>query len=154
MNELIKNFELIGQHINNFKSQSNIKEWNSFELDFSIPLSKKSKVENQIKKQIPNYKELSGFYAIFKNDECLYIGTGKQIWERIKSHYRASQGKEKSKRWADFFGKHRDIVKIYWLEYDKLENTKQSQKLRELIENILELKYRPKFEYEDNAPQQ
>ncbi|MGV6827845.1 MAG: hypothetical protein ACWA45_00450 [Flavobacteriales bacterium] len=89
-----------------------------------------------------------GFYSIFKNDQCLYIGKGRPIWKRIKDHYYASKSEinPKFKKWIEFFNQNQSNLTIFWTEFKGTENTKQGDKLREIIENILELKYEPKFE--------
>jgi len=49
-------------------------------------------------------------------------------------------------RWAKFFKQYKKILKVYWIEYRYLENKILDDKLRELFEYILQVKYRPTFE--------
>lgn len=142
-------FDEIAYKIKNFKEHADIKKWKSFELDFSTRFENKVKVIESIKKEIPNYKSTTGFYSIFKDSKCLYIGIGRPIWSRLKSHYFESQPQSKirkGKKWFNFFRKYQTNLTIYWLEYQGTENKKQGDKLRALIENILELEYKPEFE--------
>jgi hypothetical protein len=151
----MNSFDQIANEILNFKKRAEIKKWNSFELDFSTSFENKDQIIGTIKKEIPNYRTTTGFYSIFKNDQCLYIGIGRPIWKRIKDHYYASKSKinPKFNKWIEFFDQNQSKLTIYWTEFKGTENNKQSDKLREIIENILELKYEPEFERK-NAPQQ
>ena len=147
-------FDQIAEEILNFKANSEIENWKSFVLDFSTNYNNRDEISLKIKANIENYMNISGFYAIFHEDKCLYIGIGKRIWERIYSHYKSSQKEDKAKKWSDFFSKYKYNVKIYWLEFDKFENSKQSQKLREIIENTLEMRHKPLFEYPESIKPQ
>ena len=144
----MNSFDQIATEILNFKQNAEIKKWNSFELDFSTSFENKNQVIENIKQNITDYKTTTGFYSIFKNDKCLYIGIGRPIWKRIKDHYYASKTKinPKFNKWIEFFDQNQSKLTIYWTEFTGSENKKQGDKLREVIENILELKYKPEFE--------
>ena len=132
-----------------FKDKMDIqKDWAHFELDFSTDFENRKIITDKIKAEINNYRSTMGLYAIFKNGKCLYIGIGRPIWSRIKSHYYASQKRinPKSTRWIDFFSNNRSKLTIYWTEFKGSENPKQGDKLRQVIENILHEKYQPEFE--------
>jgi len=123
-----------------------IEKWKHFELDFSTPIGNGDEIYQQIKDNIKNYNSTAGIYAIFDEEKCLYIGKGVRIWERIKSHYKAARGLDKAVRWARFFKQYQKKLKVYWVEYRYLENKLLDDKLRELFEYILQVKYSPTFE--------
>lgn len=138
-------FEKISVVMDMSKEHLDIEEWDNFELDFSTPKENADEIYQLIKRNIKNYNNLSGIYAIFDGEKCLYIGKGKCIWERIKSHYKAAKGLDKAVRWAKFFKQYQKKVKVYWIEYRNLENETLDDKLRELFEHILQIKYDPVF---------
>lgn len=139
-------FVKISSVIENSARIVEIESWQHFELDFSTPIENGNEIYQNIKDNIHNFSNVSGIYAIFDGKECLYIGKGLRIWERIKSHYKAAQGLDKALRWANFFKQYQKKLQIYWLEYRHLENKILDDKLRELFEYILQVKYRPVFE--------
>lgn len=142
-------FDSIANGILKFKEKSNIeKQWNSFTLDFSTSFDRKKEIYNTINQEIG---KTSGLYAIFDDEGCLYIGIGTRIADRIKSHYKAAQGKDNAKNWNEFFQKNNGINTIYWTEFNIGKNQKQTHKIREIIENILEIKYKPKFVYKNDT---
>ncbi|WP_293301187.1 hypothetical protein, partial [Pedobacter sp. UBA4863] len=98
------------RRLNSFENTLEISEWSSFNLDFSNSNKKLiySKIDNEI-----GYTD--GFYAIFYNKKCLYIGIGKNVATRIKSHYKGSLGEEKEERWSDFFQRIKKEVTVYYL---------------------------------------
>lgn len=134
-----------------FKQHTVIQNWKSFTLDFSVNYDNKPKVFDKIKKEITNYKTTTGLYAIFYDEKCQYIGIGRPIYKRLNAHFAASKGKinPKFKKWLNFFANHQNELTIYWLEYDCSANLKQGDKIRSVIENILEQQYRPAFEYNE-----
>ncbi len=74
---------------------------------------------------------------------------GRPIWRRIKSHYTSSQIEDRAKKWSIFFGQNKKKLKIYWIEFDNIDDVKVGDKARELIESILHQLYRPIFERQD-----
>jgi len=131
------------------KKLMEIERWDQFELDLSTPFDKANDVYKQIKDKIGN--DTTGVYAIFNEKQCLYIGKGMRVWQRVKDHYKAAHLKPvndhvRAIRWIRFFSKHRGMVKVYWKKYRYLENKTLDNKLRELYEHILQVKYRPAFE--------
>ena len=130
-----------------FKKVSNLENWNKFNLDFSRKLENKKINHDIIKKNIPNYKEVNGVYAIFDGENCLYIGKGRPIWSRIKSHYHSSQRPEPPKaiEWSDFFSQYRKELTIYWYQIDFSSDKKINDKVSETVEIILKSVYEPKF---------
>jgi hypothetical protein len=142
MKEISEIFEDIKSKVNLSENDFDILSLKNFELNFSENFENKEVIVNRIKSEIGN---ASGFYAIY-NEDCLYIGIGRPIWKRIKSHYYSSNGKDKAVKWVEFFKEHRDNLKIYWKEFSVSENKKIDDKVRLLIEAILTEKYDPKFE--------
>lgn len=138
-------FKISIEKIQEFQKMSVIENWPGQEFDFAS--ENKEEIITSIKKAFNhNSEEQSGFYAIFKDSECLYIGVGKPVWLRIKSHYYAcGHGNETNKRWRDFFHAHKGKVKIYWLAFDIISNPKLGSKIRLVLESILEDRYKPKF---------
>jgi len=139
-------FEKIAVILDSSQELLEIEKWDNFELDFSTPTENKKEIYQLIKNSIKNHKNLTGIYAIFDEEKCLYIGKGKRIWERIKSHYNAAKGLDKTIRWAEFFKQYQKIITVYWIEYRNLEDETLDDKLRELFEHILQVKYDPAFE--------
>ena len=140
-----KIFDKISSVIDSTKGLLEIEAWNYFEIDFSIPIENGNEIYQDIKDNITNFSNVSGIYAIFNGEECLYIGKGAPIWQRIKSHYKASKGLDKNVRWTNFFKQYQIKLKVYWVEYQYLENKTLDDKLRELFEYTLQAKYGPIF---------
>ncbi len=132
--------------IQQFEQDANILQWNSFRLDFATAYENKETVIAIIKNNIPDYKFLHGLYAIFDGPECLYIGVGRPIWRRIKSHYKAAKGKDSATRWVQFFSQYQKPLTIYWKTLDGFEDDRVGDRVRELIEHILQARYLPLFE--------
>lgn len=139
-------FENTGNEIINFSKYSEIENWQNFELKFGTEFSENKNISELIKSSIPNFENVNGIYSIFDKTECLYIGVGRPIWKRIKSHYFASQKVDKAKRWSDFFSQYKKTLIIYWIQFDNIENKIIGDKTRILVESILQEKYKPKFE--------
>ena len=123
-----------------------IESWAQFELDCSIPIESKAEVFLSIKNGINDYANIAGIYAIFDGETCLYIGKGKRIWERIKSHYKAARGVDGTAKWDAFFQQYQKKLIVCWVEYKNLEQEILDDKLRELFEHVLQSKYKPKFD--------
>ena len=120
---------------NNFLPYS---KWNHFELVHGNPDYKKE-VEKEIRR---NVGTKNGLYIYERNGELLYIGKGKPLFVRIKSHYMESYTNVPGDRtgvWHKFFSLHKGKVRIYWKELE-------DEKIREIIEEILTYVLNPKFE--------
>lgn len=143
MTEINERFKNILFGLEQIQNNLIIENWENFQLDFSKNFEYKNEIIQKIKSKTENK---SGFYSIFKNQDCLYIGVGRPIWSRLKSHYYASQGKDKAKRWDEFFQKQKTELTIYWKEFSCVENHKIDDKVRLLIEAVLTEKYNPEFE--------
>jgi hypothetical protein len=144
MNETTKTIDSIISELEKVKQNLNITEWQSFELDFSNKFENRKEITQALQTNIG--KETSGFYSIFDKDKCLYIGIGRPIWKRIKSHYYATNEKDKAERWVNFFITKKATLTIYWKDFSISERTKIDDKTRQLIEVILTEKYNPEFE--------
>lgn len=126
-----------------FKPQLDIlNTWEKIELDFSCSdIDKNRKIIKSF------FNDKIGFYAIFDMNECLYIGIGRPIWKRIYSHYKAANGFEKQQRWSDFFQSYRKSLSVYYQEFKVSATTRLDDKIRMLLESILEAKFEPAFEF-------
>lgn len=137
-------FSQIGNYISKFDHEK-IEMWENFVVDFSTPFDKKDSVISLIKQNIPNHKTMTGIYAIFDGKTCLYIGVGRPIWSRLKCHYNASQGKDQAKNWVGFFSQYKKPLRIFWLEYNEINDTIIGDQTRILIEHLLQHIYLPMF---------
>ncbi len=115
--------------------------WNRFGLEHG----KEAIFENNIEKIRTRVKKKSGIYAYKKGEKILYVGKGNPLFDRIKSHNRASfksvPGDTKWNTWHKFFSHSKNIgkVKVYWKEV-KIEAE------RVILEKILAYVLEPKFE--------
>jgi len=110
------------------------KYWNSMSLvEYATP-------DNRLGKSV------NGLYAL-KHPQygIVYIGKGKPIFNRIKSHYYATKGKEKAPAWKQFFEYVTDDITVYWFEVDNTDPIIGEQ-TREVLERLLQIKYKPLFE--------
>jgi hypothetical protein len=91
-------------------------------------------------------KKINGLYALkHAKYGIIYIGKGKPIFNRIKSHYYATKGKEKAPAWKQFFEYMTDDMTVYWYEVNHLDEVVGEQ-AREVLERLLQIKYKPLFE--------
>jgi len=92
-------------------------------------------------------RNVNGIYAIY-NEEwgCLYIGKGKPIYGRLKSHYKATMGHDNSGAWNQFFKYFNKDLTAYWHEVDDHESKDVGEVRRKIIERILQMKYNPIFD--------
>lgn len=143
MTETYRKIETIINKIELSKNDFNILSWHNFNIDFSHPLERKNEIIKILKE---NLKDTLGFYAIYDDKECLYIGIGRPIWSRIKSHYYASHENDRAVKWVNFFKENQKQLQIYWKEYCVSDNIKIDDKVRQLLESILTETFNPKFE--------
>lgn len=84
-----------------------------------------------------------GLYAYMQGTDILYIGKGKPIFNRLKSHYREAyrevSGDTKTKRWHRFFEAHTGELTVLWIPV-KEETT------RKILELALQVHFKPAFE--------
>lgn len=116
--------------------------WNTFVVNHQKPRSRKQVLD--ITKRIhTNVRHFGGIY-IYRNEfnEILYVGKGKKLGFRLRSHYRESYRSvpkhSKAKRWYHFFSTNRGKLKVYW-------KTVKSERERKIIEQMLEYVLKPKF---------
>ena len=111
-----------------------IKKWKSF------PLSSVEAQRHDLSKSI------NGLYALNHDQwDIIYIGKGKPIYNRLKSHYKATKGFEKAAAWKQFFSYFSDNLTAYWIKVDD-DNRIVGEQYRKVLELILQVKYEPIFE--------
>lgn len=87
-----------------------------------------------------------GIYAIVcQNSQILYIGKGRSVYSRLKSHYNATQKKERAEAWAQFFDHFNSNLKAYYLLIDKISDA-NVEKVNQAIERVLQVKHNPLFD--------
>ena len=129
---------------NNILSWEN---WNRFSIKHSKPttLGEKTKQVEFIKQELglDQGDNPAGLYAYRQGDNLLYVGKGRPLFNRLKSHYRESYepipGDTRTKRWHRFFSAHTGDLTIYWIPV-KDETT------RKILELALQVHYKPMFE--------
>lgn len=123
-----------------------IDAWDNFSFCHCEPKDEQAKNEQVdfLKRSLElcgTYKH-DGIYAYKKGKMWLYIGKGKPIFNRLKSHYRESfqriEKKTRGKRWIRFFTANRGALTIYWIPV-KGETT------RKILELALHEYYKPAF---------
>ena len=84
-----------------------------------------------------------GLYAYKQGSELLYVGKGRPIFNRLKSHYRESYepvpGDTKDQRWHRFFSAHTGDITIYWISVE-------DETSRKIFELALQAHSQPSFE--------
>ncbi|HYE10700.1 MAG TPA: GIY-YIG nuclease family protein [Patescibacteria group bacterium] len=115
--------------------------WSVFKLNHCRPQNEQIKKEQYsfIRGQV---EKTAGIYIYMKNDNCLYIGKAKLLYDRIKSHYIESfspvPGDTKDMRWHRFFSQHQGELEVYWKEF-------QNEEERQIIELLLTKLLQPTF---------
>jgi len=96
------------------------KSWPSLQLVHEPPgdITEEKRVFSRIDNFCRNHGErISGVYLYERKGEVLYIGKGKPIFNRIKSHYiesyREVGGDTQDKKWHRFFSKYNGPVTAY-----------------------------------------
>ncbi len=124
-----------------------LKGWNTFSFKHQKPANQTEK-----NKQIEVLKHNlgldrggnpDGLYAYKREDELLYVGKGKPIFNRLKSHYRESYepvpGDTKDQRWHRFFSAYAGDLTIYWISIE-------DETTRKILELALHAHSQPVFE--------
>lgn len=152
-------YDLILEHLTKFKYKIEITNfnWNEIQFvhndfksisDFRTVFNKENILKNKI----------AGIYAYFNNDECLYIGKSKDLKKRIEHHWKTSQGlnnESRGQKHKILFRKHgNDKLTVFYIKVDDKFNSRIGEEIRKILENILHLKYKPKFEQIKNVAQQ
>jgi hypothetical protein len=102
------------------------KSWPSLQLVHEPPVdeNEKMRVISLIDQFCRRQNErISGVYLYVRNGEVLYIGKGKPIFKRIKSHYiesyREVGGDTQDKKWHRFFSKYNGPITVYIYEIER-----------------------------------
>jgi hypothetical protein len=94
-------------------------------------------------------RNAKGLYALANSEfGIVYIGKGNPIFNRLKSHFRATEGKDNAECWDQFFTNNRfkSGLKAYYYQVDCTDDTVVSEKYREVLERVLQIKYDPLFD--------
>lgn len=119
--------------------------WTSVEIEHSPPSSKEK--QKQFEDELQRFskksgKMINGLYLYQQKDEILYVGKGKPIYNRIKSHYRESfqqvPGDTKFNTWHNFFSTYSGSLKLYIIEIEEETD-------RRILELILQKILNPVF---------
>lgn len=139
----MKKINWLELHDSLYPSLDGLKNWNSFPFDFGGTRTSNEdvkSVKDEIKSKMKissERKTISGLYWILNEaDETLYIGKGVNVADRLFSHYKASIGMDKAKKWVKFFSSISESVRIRWLELDD-ENKYRGETLRIIFERLL-----------------
>jgi hypothetical protein len=121
------------------------KSWPSLQLVHEPPVdeNEKMRVISLIDQFCRRQNErISGVYLYERNGEVLYIGKGKPIFNRIKSHYivsyREVAGDNQNQTWHRFFSTYNGPVIVYASEIEREAD-------RKIIEMILQEYHKPVF---------
>lgn len=91
--------------------------------------------------------EKSGVYALYnENCEFIYVGKAKKIYDRLKSHSKATQGNEKADCWREFFMAINGNIIAYWYPLESRNNEQREENVRQVLERLIQLKYDPLFD--------
>lgn len=105
---------------------------------------------DDIKKQVGALNK-PGIYAITcPNAQVLYIGKGRSVYNRLKSHFNATQKKERAEAWAQFFEYFDSNLKAHYLLTDKISDA-TVEKANQAIERVLQVKHNPLFDQMYNS---
>ena len=114
------------------------KSWPSLHLVHEPPGDKNekkrvfSRIDQFCRKQ---GERISGVYLYERKGDVLYIGKGKPIFNRVKSHYNESyrevSGDTKTKKWHRFFSKYNGPITVYISEIEREAD-------RKIVEMILQ----------------
>ncbi|MFL0361670.1 GIY-YIG nuclease family protein [Pseudobacillus sp. 179-B 2D1 NHS] len=112
--------------------------WNSFRLAQVVPNSNQEKQTN-IKLIESNLSDKKGIYVYGDAaQEILYVGKGRPIKSRIKSHYNKLLKIGSDSRRDVFFQDNQGTFTVFWLEIEEKEE-------RELVEHLLSFLLNPKY---------
>lgn len=141
-------YEYFVEKLEKFRTNIDIKYWNYIEVNHSNSKNKQEFRSVLLKKEIFPLK-VSGLYAYYVGNKCFYIGKGKNIQNRLESHFLSSQNLDNLSRGAKhrkLFGKYLDDnLTIFYKELDDTFHSQIGEELRTTIERLLHLKYKPEF---------
>lgn len=141
-------YEYFLEKLEKFRTKIDIKYWNHIEINHS-----KSKNKQEFRSALMNKEvfplKVSGLYAYYLDDKCIYIGKAKNILNRLESHFLSSQNLDNLNRGAKhrkLFGKYlEENLSIFYKELDDTFHSQIGEELRITIERLLHLKYKPEF---------
>ncbi|SOC06479.1 GIY-YIG catalytic domain-containing protein [Ureibacillus xyleni] len=112
--------------------------WNSFNFEQTRP-NNCQEFENNINIIESHLQNQKGVY-VYENasKEIVYIGKGKPIKKRIKSHYNKLLKEKDADNRDTFFINNQGTMKIYWKEIEEDDE-------REVIEHLLSYLVKPKY---------
>jgi hypothetical protein len=117
--------------------------WNSFEFEHRRPTDSADgdALLTLLAEEVGRKRD--GVYVYNREGHYLYVGKGRPIFSRLKSHLRESYeevpGDTKDNRWHRFFSQHSGRVRVYWMEVeDEMD--------RRVIELVLTKLLSPTFE--------
>ncbi len=115
-------------------------KWKPFSLFHHEPKNETEKKQtiDVIRNEVT---DKNGLYIYFKDNNCLYVGKGAPLFNRLKSHYyecyREVPGDTKDKKWHKFFAGNRGELKIYWKQVKSETDRKISElALKEVINPV------------------
>ncbi|MBT3245186.1 MAG: hypothetical protein HN352_18725 [Bacteroidetes bacterium] len=125
-----------------------VEDWKHFTFYHGVPKAGTTEAAqiNILKKELQkvggSYKH-DGLYAYKMGKEYIYIGKGKPIFNRLKSHYRESfkepRKDGKGGRWNAFFSQYIGELSIYWIPVEEEVDRKTLEiALHETIETTFE----------------
>ncbi len=118
----------------------NISDWDSLTIDH---LNDSIDEYKKILKQKLDKK--CGIYAYFRDANCLYIGKGKPIINRLLFHLDEAHEKRGGKAWVNFFRQQTGKLTIYWKELDSSDDKQLGEHARVILEKFLQRNYKPIF---------
>jgi len=115
----------------NGNAYNDLDNWKSFSL---------SDLESQ-----KDELKVGGVYAIkAQNEEVLYIGKAKYLYDRLKSHLKATEKLETAPAWKQFFEYFdNNLIALYFPITTFSEGA--SEHARQILERMLQVKYSPLF---------
>jgi len=115
--------------------------WNQFVFLHESPMDRDDELAN-FSRLRDIVSRINGLYAYRLNNDWIYVGKGKPLFERLKIHYqscyRPVSGDTSSKRWHRFFSEHCGELTVYWKEVEPETD-------RQVFEIVLTHVLSPKF---------
>lgn len=100
---------------------------------------------HEVKLQAKVLRNKPGVYAITdQNSRVLYVGKGKCIYKRLKSHKEVKEN-DRAEAWAQFFGHFNSNLMAYYFMTDKISSS-NIEHANQAIERIVQIKHTPLFD--------
>lgn len=117
----------------NSENFTDVNHWPSLQLN-----------KQQLDEKLLN--EVSGIYVIKNLDGLVFFtGKAKSLYDRLNSHFKATQGKETAEAWKEFFEHFKVDLTFHYKVIDGFSN-ESAENARKALERILQIKYRPLFD--------